>query len=149
VLSGLAEGISALVRIVIFVGALFWLDWRLALVSLVVAPVCGLTARRFSGLVKEASREKRRRSGSLAAVAEESLSNNVLVQTSNREQSELDRFLDEQRVALTADLTATRVKATFAPMIDLTELAGALLVIGWGTWALARAASAWVGSSSS
>jgi ABC-type multidrug transport system fused ATPase/permease subunit len=73
----------------------------------------------------------------------------VLVQTSNREQSELDRFLDEQRVALTADLTATRVKATFAPMIDLTELAGALLVIGWGTWALARAASAWVGSSSS
>jgi ABC-type multidrug transport system fused ATPase/permease subunit len=55
----------------------------------------------------------------------------------NREQAELDRFLDEQRVAMTADLTATRVRATFAPMIDLTELAGALLVIGSGTWALA------------
>ena len=49
-------------------------------VSLLVAPLFWLAARRFSRLIKVASREKRRRSGSISAVAEESLSNAALVQ---------------------------------------------------------------------
>ena len=38
VLAGIGDAIGALVRIVIFGGLLFYLDWRLAIVSLVIAP---------------------------------------------------------------------------------------------------------------
>ena len=135
-LAGIGEAISASARIAIFAGALFYLQWDLALVSLVVAPLFWLAARRFSRLIKAASREKRRRAGSLGAVAEEGLANAALVQTSNRESAELARFQRESEGIMRAELDATRLGALFAPITELIELAGVLLVLAWGTWAL-------------
>ncbi len=74
VLGGVTDAISYVLQIVFFAGALFYLRWDLALVSLVVTPLFWLIARHFSRLIKVASREKRRRSGSISSVAEESLS---------------------------------------------------------------------------
>jgi ATP-binding cassette subfamily B protein len=138
VLSGIADGLAYLLRIAFFSTALFVLDWRLALVSLVAAPLFWTATRRFSRRIHDAAREKRRRSGSISAVAEESLGNAALVQAYGREAWEVDRLDRESRAAFDAEMTATRLKAAFTPLIDLFELAGALLVIGFGTWALSE-----------
>jgi ATP-binding cassette subfamily B protein len=135
-LTGIAEGISALGRIVFFGTALFFLDWRLALASLVVAPIFYVAARRFSRLVKHAAREKRRRSGSLSAVAEESLANAALVQSLNRQAAESARFRRQNERIVEAELASARIKGLFTPVVDLIELAGAMVVLGLGTWAL-------------
>ena len=136
VLSGVADGLSALLRIVFFSGALIYLDWRLALVALVVTPLFLYVARRFSRLIKHASREKRRRSGSLSAVAEESLANQMLVQASNRQDAELDRFERENEGIIQAELASTRIRGLFAPLVDLIELLGVMFVIVLGTLAV-------------
>jgi ATP-binding cassette, subfamily B, bacterial len=81
VLGGLGEAISAIARIAFFAGALFLLDWQLALYALVLAPPFYLATRYFARLARHAAREKRRRSGALSAVAEESLANTALVQS--------------------------------------------------------------------
>jgi ATP-binding cassette, subfamily B, bacterial len=138
VLSGVADALSAFLRIAFFSAALFYLQWQLALVSIVVAPLFWVSARHFSRLIKHASREKRRRSGSLAAVAEESLGNAALVRAYGREEGETARFRREGEGIVVAELAATRVRALFSPLVDLIELGGALLVIGLGTWALAE-----------
>src|SRR3954462_11930210 len=138
VLSGVADAMSYVVRITFFLCALFYLQWDLALVSLFVAPLFWVAARRFSRLIKHASREKRRRSGSIGAVAEESLANAALVQAYNRQADEVARYERESQGAFAAQLAATRVKALFTPLVDLIELLGALIVIGLGTWLLAR-----------
>jgi ABC-type multidrug transport system fused ATPase/permease subunit len=138
VLSGLGSALSAVLQIAFFTAALFYLQWDLALVSLVVAPLFWLVAARFSRMIKRASREKRRRSGTLGAVAEEGLANTVLVQAYNRRETELARFRRENEGIVSAELAATRLRALFSPLIDLIELAGALLVIGWGTYALSQ-----------
>ena len=138
VLAGVGSALSAVLQIAFFTAALFYLQWDLALVSLVVAPLFWLAAARFSGLIKRASREKRRRSGSLGAVAEEGLSNALLVQAYNRQGTELERFRRENEGIVSAELAATRLRALFSPVVDLIELAGGLLVIGWGTYALSQ-----------
>ncbi|HWC27696.1 MAG TPA: ABC transporter ATP-binding protein [Solirubrobacteraceae bacterium] len=138
ILAGIGEGLSALARILIFGGALFYLEPRLAAVSLVVAPLFYLSARYFSRLVKHAAREKRRRSGSLSAVAEESLANAALVQILNRQDAEVARFRRQGERIVEAELASTRIRSLFSPLIDLIELLGALIVIGLGTWALTR-----------
>ena len=135
-LAGLGAAISAIARIAIFAGMLFYLQWDLALVALVVAPLFWLSARRFSRLIRHAAREKRRRAGSLGAVAEEGLANATLVQTSNQEAAEERRFERESEGFMRAELAATRLRALFAPIAELIELAGVLLVLAWGTWAL-------------
>jgi ABC-type multidrug transport system fused ATPase/permease subunit len=138
VLSGVADALSYVLRIVFFLGALFYLQWDMALASLFVAPLFWLSARRFSRLIKHASREKRRRSGSIGAVAEESLSNAALVQAYNREDTEVDRFHEQNVGAFHATMASTRIRALFTPLIDLIEIAGAIVVIGMGTWELSK-----------
>jgi ATP-binding cassette subfamily B protein len=137
VLSGVASAFAAVLQIGFFVGALFYLQWDLALVSLIVAPLFFVVARRFSGLIKRASREKRRRSGSLGAVAEQTLGNVALVQASRREGAELDRYHREGEGVIAAELSSVRIRGVFSPLVDLIELAGILLVVYFGTRAIA------------
>ena len=125
------------VKILIFGGLLFYLNWKLTLASLIAAPLFALASRYFSTRIKAASREKRRRTGTIAAVAEESLSNAALVQAYDRQASETKRFHAENLGAFAAQMVATRLRATFGPFIDLLETAAVLLVIGIGIWQLA------------
>jgi len=136
VLSGVADALSAILRILFFSAALFYLQWDLALVALIVTPLFLVVARRFSRLIKHASREKRRRSGSLSAVAEESLGNQALVQASNREAAELERFERENEGMIQAELASTRIRGLFSPMVALIELGGVMLVLILGTVAV-------------
>jgi ABC-type multidrug transport system fused ATPase/permease subunit len=57
-LSGLADGLTYVLRILMFGAALFILAWQLALAALIVAPVFWLVTRHFSREIKTASREK-------------------------------------------------------------------------------------------
>ena len=138
VLSGVTDALSYALRIAFFSAALFYLQWDLALVSLLVAPLFWFAAKRFSRLIKVASREKRRRSGSISSVAEESFSNAALVQAYGQEEAEVNRFHRENLGAYNAEMASTKLKALYTPLIDLIELSGALLVIGLGTWELSK-----------
>jgi ATP-binding cassette subfamily B protein len=75
VLSAVTETVAQVVKIILFAGVLCYLNWQLALASSVAVPVCWLAARFFAVRIKAASREVRRRSGSISTVAEESLGN--------------------------------------------------------------------------
>jgi ABC-type multidrug transport system fused ATPase/permease subunit len=139
-LAGIANGISATVRILIFGGMLFVIAWQLALLAIVVAPVAFHAARHFARLMKQASREKRRRAGSLSAVTEEGLGNIALVQSLNREAAELERFRHEAQRIMDAELAVTRIRAVFSPITDLIQLLGAMAVLAGGVWLLSREA---------
>ncbi|MCY7287691.1 MAG: ABC transporter ATP-binding protein/permease, partial [Cryobacterium sp.] len=138
VLSGFFDALAHLLRIVFFSGALIYLDWRLALVALVVTPLFYLTARFFSRLVKRTAVEARRRAGSMAALTEQSLANVALVQASNRSDHEARRFRDEGGAIVRAKLASSRISSSFAPVIDLIELLGVMLVLLFGVTSVAR-----------
>nr|WP_223242960.1 ABC transporter ATP-binding protein [Streptomyces sp. CBMA123] len=135
-LSGVLDAVAYVAELAVFLGVLFYLRWDLALTALVVAPLFWITARRFSTRVKAASRERRRRSGSVSALAEETLGNIALVQAYNRQDWEQDRFLRENLARFRATMAATRLRALFTPIVEQLELVGALIVLGLGAWEL-------------
>jgi ATP-binding cassette, subfamily B, bacterial len=132
----LANGIDATVRILFFVGALFYLDWALALGSLVVVPLFWWVSTKFASFVRRLSRERRRRSGSLSAITEEHLANGPLVQSYNREEDAVARYQRQNKAIFSAELASSRVRGVFLPLVDITELAGTLVVVAMGVWAL-------------
>jgi len=136
-LSALGELVQCVARLVFFAGALALLSWKLALASLVVVPLFVWAARSFARLSRRAARERRRRSGTLTVVAEEALGNTALVQASNAQARELARFRRENEGAIAAELAGARISGVFAPVVDLIQLTGALLIIALGTWAIA------------
>lgn len=136
--NGLAEGISHLLKIVFFVGALFWIDARLALISLVVAPPFWFIGRRFATRVKALAREQRARDGAVTAIVEESLGNAPLVQSYNGQTAAVSHFARETKSVMLTQLALERLRAGYAPFINLIEVGGMLIVIGAGAVALAQ-----------
>ncbi|WP_244179042.1 ABC transporter ATP-binding protein [Streptomyces rubellomurinus] len=137
-LSGVLDAVAYVAELAVFLGVLFYLRWDLAATALLVAPLFWLTARRFSARVRAASRERRRRSGSVSALAEETLGNIALVQAYNRQGWEQERFERESLARFRATMAATRLRALFAPIVEMLELVGVLVVLGLGAWELAR-----------
>jgi ATP-binding cassette subfamily B protein len=136
VLAGVAQMASALLKIGLFTGLLFYLNWLLAVMALIAVPFFWLLARVFGRRIKNASREVRRRSGSINAVAEESLGNAVLVQAYGREKAEIKRFSDQGLGSVRAALAATRIAGLFPPLTDLFQVFGVMSIIGVGVWQL-------------
>jgi ATP-binding cassette, subfamily B, bacterial len=138
VLSGINNILVAVFKIAIFGGMLFFIQWQLALVVVVVAPFFWLAMRTLTRLVKRAIRERQRRLGSLAALGEESFSNVALVQAYNRQEFEVERFHGENVGQLQASLVASRLKAFVPPMIDAVQGVSALVVLALGTVAMSN-----------
>jgi ATP-binding cassette subfamily B protein len=136
VLSGITTVVTDVLKIVLFGALLFVLDWQLALISLVVAPLFWVTARFFSRRIKKAVTEVRRRNGSIATVVEESLGNAPMVQAYGREHAEMGRFTAQSSGSVTAALSATRIGALFTLVLDQLEVVGVITVVGVGAWQL-------------
>jgi ATP-binding cassette subfamily B protein len=136
VLSGVAGLFVSVVKVFVFGGVLFFLNWQLALISLVVVPLFWLLSRSFARRIKQASGEVRRRSGSIASVVEESLGNAPLVQAYGREQAEIRRFAGQSRASVAATLRAERIGGLFSPLIDLVQVLGVISIVGIGAWQL-------------
>ncbi|MFF4099511.1 ABC transporter ATP-binding protein [Streptomyces sp. NPDC001903] len=137
-LSGVANALYYVVQLGVFLGLLFYLSWDLTLLALVIVPLFWGAARRFSRLIKAASRERRRRSGSISAIAEESLGNIALVQAYNRQGTEEGRFERESVGRFRAAMVSARIRSVYGPIVEVIELTGALAVMGLGTWKLAQ-----------
>ncbi|MEE3852541.1 ABC transporter ATP-binding protein [Gordonia sp. LSe1-13] len=134
--SQLTRGVGLLCTLVVYICALFWMQWQLALASMIVIPFFWWAAKRFADYTKTVSRERRRRAGSLTAITEESVGNASLVQGYGAEDRAIADY-DRQNIAIMeAELTGSRIRALFLPMVGLLELVGILVVIGLGVWAL-------------
>jgi ATP-binding cassette subfamily B protein len=138
VISEMASTLTYIFQFIFFVGALFYLQWRLALVSLIVLPLFLVVGRYFSRRIGGATREERRRLGSVSAVAEESLSNAALVQAYNRQDHEVSRFRKENEATFAAEMKTTRLDALFTPLVDIIQVLGVGIVIAFGTWELSQ-----------
>jgi ATP-binding cassette subfamily B protein len=138
VLSGIVDAAAYAAKLVYFSIALVFLQWDLALVAFMVVPGFWYAARRFAGMIKRASRERRRLAGALAAVAEESIANAPLVQAYNQQSAEVDRFRARALDAFRVSMAAAALRALFAASVDTVQVVGLLAAVAIGTWELAQ-----------
>ncbi len=136
--SGVTDLVSSILRMVLFAGAMFLIDPALAVVSLLLAPLFWGAARMFASTARRIARERRRRSGGVLALAEETLGHVALVQASGREDDELARFTREGEAVAEGAVASARIRSLLMPVVDLLEVAGALVITGLGTVALAE-----------
>ena len=132
-----SDFLSFTLTLVFYLAAMFFLDWQLTLVTLAIVLLVAAVVPFFSFLIKKASRESRRRTGTLAAVAEDALSGIALVQAYNRQELEQKRYNRESRGAFEAMLLTSRISAVFVPLIAFVQVVAAVAVLGFGTQAVA------------
>ncbi len=134
VVSGVVGAASAVFSALFYAAAAFWLRWDLAAATFVLAPLFWLAARRFSGSIKDVSREGRVADGAITSVVEESLGNIVLTQAYGRRDAERRRLNEEAGAWFRASVRSTRLNEAYEQLVSVIETVCVLAVIGIGAW---------------
>ncbi len=127
--------ISVLGQVLTLVGglaAIFLMNWRLALLTLVVAPPIGLLGQYLGRRIRAISREAQDAQGEAVGVLQESIAEIRTVQAFTRESYEAARFRDKLAFTLRTVLRRARLSATLFPLIGFLAFAASIVVLWYG-----------------
>jgi subfamily B ATP-binding cassette protein MsbA len=109
-------------------GWLFYLNWKLTLLSLVIAPVMALIIRGINRRFRTASRDSQRAMGDVTQVIEESVSAHKVVKLFGGQQYEAKRFGEQSNWVRRYQMKQAMASAANVPIVQLVA-AMALSVI--------------------
>jgi len=124
------------------IAAMFWIDWRLAVISCIVLPLVAVTTFFFQRVMREAYRNVRQRLARINGYLNEHIGGVLVLQLFNRERRAFDQFDELSTQYRKANMQSLLAFALFFPMISfLSSLALALLLYWGGRGVLAGWAS--------
>src|SRR5256884_713188 len=127
--------ISVLGQVLTLVGGLvviFVMNWRLALLTLVVAPPIGLLGQYLGRRIRLISRAAQDAQGEAVGVLQEAIAEVRTVQAFTRETYESERFRTKLFVTLGLVLQRARLSSTLFPLIGFLGFAASIVVLWYG-----------------
>lgn len=109
------------------------LDWRLALVTLVVLPIIAFVSQLFQRWMRDTYRQQRIRIARVNAFLQENISGMLIVQLFNREQRKFGEFDELNSSYRDANLSAVRLFALFFPIINFLAALSTALLLWYGS----------------
>jgi len=114
------------------VGVLFWLDWRLALVTFAILPMLAALTLWFKIRARQSYRDVRVRIARINAFLQEHITGMSVLQLFNRERRAYEDFGEINRAHRDANVRAIFYYAVYYPMIELVTALGLGLIIWYG-----------------
>lgn len=127
--SGVIDVLGDLVIIFAIIGIMFWLDWKLALVSLVTVPLLFMATNWFRKHARHGFDRVRTRNARLNAFLQEYISGAQTVQLFNAENKARSRFRDINDDYRNANIETIFYYSVFYPMVDFIGAIGIAVVI--------------------
>jgi subfamily B ATP-binding cassette protein MsbA len=132
IVSGLLGILVNAVTLVGMIVVMFYINWQFALIALAVVPPLFVIVYTYTRRVKKASREVRKKEGSMISVVEEVVTSMRVVKAFAREDYEIKRFEGESLEAVEAALKARALKAKLVPIVNIITAIGTCAVLWFG-----------------
>jgi len=129
---GVVEAVTNVLTLVVIVGVLVLLDWRLALAMVVLLPALIYVVRIFALILRDAFRDQRAWLARLNAYLNECITGMAVVQLFNRQRANLARFDQRSRGLLDANLRTVFFYALFEPTVTLFNAVTTGVIIWYG-----------------
>lgn len=127
--SGVIDVLGDLVIIFAIIGIMFWLDWKLALVSLITVPLLFTATNWFRKHARRGFDRVRTRNAKLNAFLQEYISGSQTVQLFNAEAKARGRFREINDDYRNANIETIFYYAVFYPLVDFIGAVGIAVVI--------------------
>ena len=127
--SGVIDVLGDLVVIFAIIGMMFWLDWKLAIVSLITVPLLFAATNWFRKHAREGFDRVRTRNAKLNAYLQEFISGAQTVQLMNAEEKAKKGFHDINDDYRQANIDTIYYYAVFYPLVDFIGAVGIAFVI--------------------
>ena len=122
-----------LLTIVFMLGLMFWLDWDYTLIAIGAMPFLLVFVTRLRTVVRDVTREVRKRQSEIVAVVQEGLGSVRAVRAFGRQDLEVSRMEAASQATVETALKARRVKSLLSPVVNVVVAACAGIVLWKGT----------------
>jgi subfamily B ATP-binding cassette protein MsbA len=131
-----SEAITALVKdtfmLIALVGVIFYTDWKLALIAMVVFPLTIYPISRFGKKMRKVTTSSQITMGTLSSLLQETISGTRIVKAFCMEKYESARFAEENERLFKYSMKAVSVNAISSPLMDFLGGLGIAAVIFYG-----------------
>ncbi len=129
---GLVQVLGSLFGLVGILIAMLALDWRLALMSMIVIPIMLVLTNVFAQLSRRAFRRTREAIGDVSSEIQEEIAGVKIAQAFNRTAVNQQRFQQRNAANRDANVNATAITSAFTPAIDVLSTVATAIVAGYG-----------------
>jgi ABC-type multidrug transport system fused ATPase/permease subunit len=142
VLMGLLAGtlpalLASAVTIIGATGLMLWMNWRMALIVVLVTPLLYTTSSMFRRRARPAWRRVRRDVSRLTANVAEMVSGVRVIQAFNREEDNLERFDELNVINWRSNMRVARYAGWYLAIVDGIAFCCLAALLAWGGWMLA------------
>ena len=130
--SNLRDVLRESFMLVFLLGATFYLNWRLTLGALIVAPIIALLTTKFSKSLRKLAEDSVEGNKQLNDTAQETLSNQTLVKAYAAENREKTRFAAVAQFIARANLRSAKIAATSPPTIETIGIIAVAVLLYFG-----------------
>ncbi len=130
--SGVIDGLGDLVVILAIVAQMFWIDWRLAIISLTTVPLLFAATNWFRKRARVGFDKVRTRMAKLNAFLQEHISGAQTVQLFNAEEKAQKNFHDINDDYRNANIETIYYYSIFYPLVEFIGSIGIAVIIGFG-----------------
>ena len=134
--SAVSEAITSLVRdtftIIALVCFVFYTDWKLALIAMIVFPATAYPISRFGKKIRKVTTKTQESMGSLNTLLQETISGTRIVKAFCMEKYESKRFLTENERLFKLQFESVSISALSSPVMEILGSVGIAAVIFYG-----------------
>lgn len=129
---GLAEIIGDLLQLVSILAVMFYVDWKLTLVSLCTLPLLIISTYVFKEKVKVSFNDVRNAVSNLNSFLQEHITGMNIIQVFNREEREYEKFKAINKEHRRAHLKSVLYYSIYYPVAEIIQAIGIGLVVWYG-----------------
>lgn len=113
-------------------GAMFFLHWKLSLLTLITMPLVLQAINTFGKKLRQAGRVLQARTADITAILQETISGIRVIKSFAREDYETNRFKQENFFNFRAQMKTSQLLATLTPVIEFLSAIGVTVIIWYG-----------------
>jgi subfamily B ATP-binding cassette protein MsbA len=118
----------------VIVTYLFSADWQLTLLLLIIWPVIVYLTQVFGRSMRGAYWDVQQQAAAVNDHLQDTITNINIIKSFGNEEYEINRFADQSRNYMEANIRAVRLWSLFFPLIDVLNNLGNVIVLVFGSW---------------
>lgn len=138
-IDGIEQGVVALLQVLVVGGYLFYLDAKLALITMIPMPFLIGGAWAYARTSPRRHRRVREATSEMNSLLHDNLDGIQQIKAFTREETELGRFNESSHRLRAATLHLMRIWALYQPSMEFCRNFGYALVIAFGAWSVMQA----------
>ena len=130
--NGILNAIGDLLALLVVIGTMFWVDWKLTLLVLTPIPVLLLATRIFQQVIKKAFVDVRNQVSRMNEFVQEHVTGMHIVQAFGRQKQEAKAFAAINASHRDANIRSVWAFSVFFPLVEMLSATSVGVLLWWG-----------------